>query len=384
MQNTPVLPTKLIVCPRSGLPLATVTAMCTHGWPMLSSFQANLYHPVYAFPLEKLIVNLDRELKAAEQIAWCVEDRVETEIKLNMSAIMYALNAIWQPPVEATYLWKQLEPSLPSWAVAIGTGSRLVQLAGWYHYATSKRLSFPSYRVSTKNDNIEWQNFGSWLTEAFEIKTEWESGRDKLAQEDELRKRTAALLEVRAEHIYKRIDFNKVWNWIDVQMKLDSKYPAGRRETFKSIFMKGDTNPEEWTVDDIEDVHFAVVETCDMGNEISFFINNRLRQIKAVIEDFYSSFTLISSIRSDSLDALDATTPQEQAASNAFFSTFDKRANELDTLPEAPKRESFATYPKFLQAQAQWNILKRRYDMKVKDVKDAKDVKAIQTQGEQA
>jgi hypothetical protein len=149
-------------------------------------------------------------------------------------------------------------------------------------------------------------------------------------------------------------------------MKQHPDYPAGRRETFKTIFMRGEQAPEEWTIDDIEDVHFAIVETCDMGNEISFFINNRLRQIRAVIEDFYSSFTLLSKVSGEALDALDAVTPQEQAASSTFFSSFDKRASELEQLPDAPKRESFATFPKFLQAQAQWNILKRRYDSMAK------------------
>lgn len=357
-----VLPTKIIHCPRSGLPLATVTTICSHGWPLLSAFQTTLLHPIYNFPIEKLIIKLDSELREAEQVAWCIDPTSETEIRLTMSAIMYALEAIWQPPVEATHLWKQLEPSLPSWAVAIGTGGRLVKLASWYHYATSKRLEFPRYRISTQNSNTKWENFAAWLDEAFEIKTDWEQGRDKLSHEEELRKRSAALLEVRADSVYKRIDFNKVWNWIDVQMAQYPAYPAGRRETFKTIFMKGDQSPEEWTVDDIEDVHFAIVETCDIGNEICFFINNRLRQIRAVIEDFYSSFTLLSKVSGEGIDALDAVTPAEQAASSSFFSSFDKRASELETLPEAPKRESFASYPKFLQAQAQWNILKRRYD----------------------
>ena len=357
------LPTKIISCPRSGLPLASVSAICSHGWPLLSAFQANLLHPIYGFPIEKLLVKLDSDLRSAEQVAWCVDAEAEVEIRLTMSAMMYALETIWQPPVEATHLWKQLEPSLPAWSVAIGAGGRLLKLASWYHYATSKRLAFPLYRISTANNNLHWQNFGAWLDEAFEIKTEWETGKNKFAHEAELAKRTAALQEVRAEHIYKRIDFNKVWNWVDVQMSQFPAYPAGRRETLKTIFMKADQAPEEWTLDDIEDVHFAIVETCDMGNDISFFINNRLRQIRAVIEDFYSSFTLLSSVSADGLSALDEVTPQEQAATTAFFNTFDKRATELEQLPEAPKRESFASFPKFLQAQAQWNILKRRYDM---------------------
>lgn len=362
-----VLPTKIITCPRSGLPLASVTALCSHGWPMLSAFQTTLLHPIYGLPLERLISKLQADLQTSEQLAWCVDDSTMNEMRLTMSAIMYSLDAIWQPAVEATHLWKQLEPSLPLWSVTVACGGRLVKLASWYHFATSKRLAFPAYRTSTANTNLGWENFSTWLDSAFEIKSTWEEGRDKLAYDDELRKRNAALLEVRAESVYKRIDFNKVWNWIELQMKQDARYPAGRRETFKTIFMRADQEPEAWTIDDIEDVHFAITETCDLGNDISFFINNRLRQIRAIIEDFYSSFTLLTAVTADNLASLDAVSPQEQAATANFFSTFDRRVSELESLPPAPKRESFASYAKFLQAQAQWNILKSRYDMAAKN-----------------
>ena len=335
-------------------------------------------------PIEELIVKLNSDLQAAEQLAWCVTDSEQHEIQLTISALMYGLEAIWQPHPDAVHIWKQLEPSLPSWAVSIASGGRLLKLASWYHYATSKRLSFPQYRISSKNSNLQWENFSAWLDEAFEIKAEWESGKDRLAAEDELRRRTAALLEVKAENIYKRIDLNKVWNWVDVQMKQDSRYAAGRRETFKTIFMRGDQAPEEWTIDDIEDVHFAITETCDLGNDISFFINNRLRQIRAVIEDFYSSFTLLSNVSSEGLDALDTVTAEEKQATQQFFSSFDKRASELEQLPDAPKRESFASYPKYLQAQAQWNILKRRYDARNQTTQTAASKQAAPQTGEQA
>lgn len=156
-------PTKLISCPRSGLPLATVTAVCSNGWPLLSSFQANLFHPIYGMPIEKLILKLTGELNTAQDLEWCITDREEVEMRLSISAIMYALDAIWQPPVEAVHLWKQLEPSLPSWPVTIGTGARVVKLASWWHYATSKRISFPIYRISSKNDNLNWENFSLGL-----------------------------------------------------------------------------------------------------------------------------------------------------------------------------------------------------------------------------
>lgn len=353
-------PHKLIHCQRSGILLAKVEALCSNGWPLLSAptFE-HLVHPVYSFPLDKLILRYKEQLSLAEQAEWCLADRELTELGLTMSATMYAIDCIWQPSIEAAY--KQ-QPSLPCLATIAGSAARLLSLSCWYHYATSKRMSFPLYRISALNNNLGWENFSVWLDDAFEIKADWEAGRTQLERDELLKKRTDALLTVKAEHVYKRIDFTKVWNWIDIQLVKDGRYPAGRRETFKSIFMKGDVTPEDWLVDDVEDLQFAIVECCDIGNEITFFINTRLNSIKAVIEDFYGSFTLLTHSVDDVSD--DCMTLLESEKTNAFFSNFDKKLEALQDsgieLPPAPKREGFASLGLFLKAQAEWNILSRR------------------------
>lgn len=358
--GAPKGPHKLLTCSRTGLPLATITTVCSNGWPLLGHPTFNsMVHPVFGFPLDKLIVRFKKQLIDAEDVAFCLQEAELRELALSMSALMYSLDCIWIPATEAAY---RQEPSLPCEAVVVGCGSRLLKLASWYHYATSKRLGFPLYRVSKANSNLGWENFRSWLDTAWEIKTEWEEGRDELAAEEELRARTIALHTVSAASVYKKIDLNKVWNWIDIQLAQDGRYPAGRRETFKTVFLRGDMSPEDWTRDDIEDIQLAIVECCDIGNEINFFINARLQAIKAIIEDFYSSFTLLNHAVGDVSSALDMS-PQEQERSNEFFAGFDERASILTALPPAPKRESFASLGLFLKATAQHNILSKRYDM---------------------
>lgn len=359
------LPNNVIYCPRSGVPLAKVEALCSHGWPVinqLASVTTGLLHPVYAMPLDKLIIKLKNELAAAEQIAWCSIDADQRELQLTMSAIMYSIDAVWQPAVEATHLWNKLVPALPMWPVVVASGGRLLRLASWYHYATSKRLRFPLYRISHDNKNTHWENFSTWLDDSYEIKEEWEKGRDNLQHAEEVKARTDALLTVRADAVYKRIDLNKVWNWIDIQMRLNAKYPVGRRETFKTIFMTADMHPEDWNTDDVEDVQMAILETCDIGNEIMFFIRTRLNNIHAIIRDFYSSFTLIRSVAKEGSATLDSVSQLEQDRTTEFFGGFDKRAESLDAMPPEPQREHFATPAKYLQAAAQWRILKKRYD----------------------
>lgn len=358
----------ILYCPRSGLPLAKLEALCAHGWPLVNSLTSNLsgiVHPVYGLALPRLISKLKTELEAAESAEWDVQHTAQQEIQVTVSAIMYSLDAIWQPPSEAHHLWKSLEPSLPAWPVCVASAGRVLGLASWWHFATSKRLAFPRYRVSAANKNLQWQNFATWLDDAWAIKTDWESRKQAVDTAEELRHRTDALLAVRADKVYKRIDFNRVWRWVDIQLAADKRYPAGRRETFKSIFMGADLAPQDWTLDDLEDLQQAMLECCDLGNEIMFFINQRMSNMREILKDFYSSFTLLNNVaQQGDLSDLDST--EEQEKTSEFFASFDRRAESIDDLPPEPQRHQFATIGLFLQAQAQHRILARRFAMQGK------------------
>jgi len=352
--NTANLPSKTIYCYRSNVPLANVTAICSMGWPLLSSIQTTLLHPIYSFPLPKLIVNMTELLREADSAEWLLTDGALLSIRLHMSAIMYELDAIWRAPAESN----QHVASLPAVHIAVGCAARLNKLASWYHVAASKKLAMPTYRVSKHNQNMEWQNLSAWLEDAEQTIEDWRTGADRLKTADELRKHEQALLTVKAENVYKRIDLNKVWNWIDIQMAQDTRYPAGRRTTFKTIFMRGDIAPEDWTTDDIDDIVEAILNTCDIGNEISHFITTRLSHIRALIIDFYSSFTLLSNVSSEGVAHPDMLVTEQEAK---FFADFDRRAESLADLPPEPKRESFASQALYLKAKAQHNILTKRF-----------------------
>jgi hypothetical protein len=349
------LPSKIIFCPRSGTKLLEVTAICSQGWPMLSSIQASFLHPVYSFPLEKLIVRISKQLTDAESQNWQPSEHEQIETSLSMSAIMWHLDAL----VQTSFF---PEASLPAWPTVLSTASRLRDIATWWHFATSKRLTLPTYHPCTSNNNLQWQNFTAWLDAAFSVKEEWETGRRKYATEEERKRTSEAIRELKKENIYKRIDFNKVWNWIDAQIAVDHKrYPLGRRETFKTLFMSADMNPQDWTVDDVDDLTEAVFDCCDQGNEITHFIGQRLRNIRASLQEFYGSFTLLNSGLQTSADVtqVDNHTPQEAS----FFAEFDRRAESLESLPPAPKREHFTSLGLYLKAQAQHNILARRFEL---------------------
>lgn len=351
------LPNKIIYCQRSGLPLVSVIALCSMGWPMLSTLQTAMIHPIYANSLERNIAQLKSALQAAEDIAWQCYEREERELQLLCSAIMYQLGAMWEPAEGSIH---QIEPSLPSWPVTVGCGKRLASVASWYHHATSKRMKFPIYRVTRTAGNTKWENFGAWIDEAFEIKKEWEKGRsENVLKELDAKNREDAMETVHAERLYGRVDFNKVWNWVETQMAEHKEYPASRRVTFKDLFMNGDLHPEDWTADDVEDLQFALTESCELGNDIMFFINTRLRGIKSIIQSFWGNFMLVGS-REDGPQFEMSENEKEKTA--AFLSEYDSRAAALEELPPEPQQSAFENKALFYQAQARWNILKRRFD----------------------
>lgn len=353
------LPTKIVYCKRSGLPLLSVSPLIgAAGWPLIQELHDDIIHPVYDIPLSGLLTRLRDELNIADEASWLIEEQLFKSIRLHMSAIMYSLGVIWQPPRETIHLWHKLEPSLPSEAVAAGSASRLFKVARWYHYATSKRMELPVYRVSRANNNINWENFSAWLDDAFSVRKEWESGRQELQRQDQLRLQSEALREIRNADVYKRLDFRKVWYWVDLQLMVDPTYPAGRRATFKEVFTTADTKPELWALDDLEDLQEAIIKCCDRENDVYFFVNQRIIRLREAIKSFYGSFTLLDSDVADD----PAASEREKILTAQFFSPYDQQASEITELPPEPQRHQYPTLPKYLQAAAQWRLLRARFN----------------------
>lgn len=337
---------KTIYCQNSGLPLANLEVTIFEGHlPYVESFDNSIaLHPFYKLSSRVLISKLESSLHQAQEQGWICSNAEQTRLRLLVSALMYSLDSL-----------KQECSTLPSFPVASGSAGRLLGLAKWFYFISSQRLAFPIYSVSKKNENLQWENFKFWLDSAYEVRQAWSSQSKQLARNAQQRAYELSLKEIKSESILKRVDTKKVWNWIQIQ--LEGNYAEGRLVTFRSLFLDGDLNAHDWTADDVDDLIEALNEHCDLGNEIMFFIKKRLSGIRALIRDFYSSFTVINS-NSDGGDfGSEEQTKQEQA----FFSTFDDKVDQLEQMPSAPKREDFETLGKFLKAQAHWNILNKRF-----------------------
>jgi hypothetical protein len=338
---------KTIYCQNSGVVLGVLNIKIFEGQlAYLDAHNDAVYlHPFYRLNNLVLLKKLEDCLHSLQSQGWVPtnESGEKLRLRLLMSAMMFNLDSI-----------KQTHATLPSYPVAIASAGRLLGVAKWFFYVSSQRLSFPIYSISKLNQNEQWENFKDWLDSAYEIRNAWASKSKELKKEAEQRAYSESLKEITSEH-FRRIDTRKVWNWIWLQ--LEDNVPPGRIETFKSLFLNGDTEAHEWTVDDVDDLRESLVKYCDRGNSIMFFINKRLDGIAALVRDFYSSFTIVSKVTSKDYNE-DTHTAEEQK----FFKEFDDKAQALTEMPAPPKKEDFTSLGLFLKSQAQWNILKKRFD----------------------
>ena len=336
--------TQEIRCRNSNLTLGLIQIAIVEGHMtyLQSLNEAMFFHPFYGLDSTVLIKKLEDSLHQHQETGWTPGWKEKDRLRLLCSALMHNLGCI-----------KQHEPSLPRHEIAVASAGRLLGLAKWFFFLSSRRFAFPIYSVSKANDNLEWQNFRFWLDGAYQVRHNWATQSRELQREEQERAHALALKELKGE-VYRPVDKRKVWNWINVQ--LEGKIPAGRLTTFKTLFMDGDTNPSDWLKDDVDDVQFAIAEHCDMGNEIMFFIRKRLEGIKGLINDFYSSFTLLTKVQEDKYGS-DEQTVQEKS----FFQQFDSAAETLEVLPPPPDRKDFTTNGLWLQATARHSILSKRW-----------------------
>ena len=336
--------TRTIFCRYSGVVLGQLEVKILEGhMPYLEAHEDAIYlHPFYRMSAQVLMKKLEDCLHQAQEIGWVQTDKEKERLQLLTSAIMHALCCI-----------KQDTACLPKYEYAVASAGRLLGLAKWFFFISSQRLEFPTYSISKRNENLDWNNFRYWLDSAYEIRDEWSKNSRRLELDAQKRATELSLIEIRSES-YRRVDTRKVWNWI--QLQLAGNLAPGRIETFKNLFLDGDLEAHEWTVDDVEDLKIALVQHCDIGNEIMHFINKRLDGIRGLIQDFYTGFTLLTKTGAKYEEE------EKTAEEVAFLGEFDKKAAALETLPPQPQRKDFTTLGLFLKAEAQWRILKKRFD----------------------
>jgi hypothetical protein len=339
--------------------------VCANGWALLSQPVFSVFvHPSYSLPLGKLCRKLELQLIDADHAEWNCPAPQLTDIAITMSALMYALDAMWLPTDDALTNGRNIEASLPDTKTTVGCADRLLDLASWYFQETSRRITFPLWKPSRSAGNLNWHGFSAWLDACNEIRDDWSNAKRKAENKELLRSTEDVLKLVSQAQVYKRIDTKKVWNWIELQAsEFSGKYPAGRRETLRSLFMNGEQEPEIWTADDCDDLIEMMVDTCDIGNDITSYIRNRVSNIRAAINDFYSDFTLIGASNTNRYgesSGLELTSTEKAAESN-LFGEYTEMLQSMTVCPPKPDASQFTNRVLALKAIAEWNIISKLF-----------------------
>lgn len=337
-----------IYCSRSGVTLGTFTTYLTEGRDaVVSEWKSQaILHPFYALPIPVLHKKLDSALLSAMDLDWKLPPYACLRIQLLTSAILHALEVV-----------KQDRPCLPTWKVAAGTADRVLQFSRWYHEKTSRRNNLPTFSVSSRNNNLDWSNLKDYVGELYEIKKLWSRRVRELELQEEQSVATQKANDAIRKSIFKRIDLRKVWNWIELQF--DGEIPARDIKIFKELFLEGDLNAYEWKIVDLEEFSSALVDYCDLGNDITVFIHERIKLLRIMIEEYAQGFTMIVSARNEdgSFKEVEQTSEEVQ-----LLADLDAKLEALGELPPEPKRADFVSAGLFYKAQAQWSLLKRRLD----------------------
>lgn len=334
-------------CSRSGVTLAFLNICISDGHQLyLSEWSTSItLHPFYNLPFTVLAKKLESALLQGESKEWNLPEKEQQRIQILVSATLHSMECI-----------KQECACLPSYPIALACAPQLLRLAHWFHSLASRRLSFPTYSISTQNNNLQWENLRFWIEGAESVITSWDKKKHALETEAQIRATEDALTTLRSK-VYRRVDLNKVWNWIHLQIK-DHGF-NGRLSTWKDLFMNGDLEPENWLQDDVDDLIEAILEYCNIGNEIMHFIHQRLNGISEGIKEHYSGFTLIGLNAEMYRNSQEGPTEKEKQLTDSL----DANLAAIGELPPKPERRSFATQGAFLQAEAKWNLLRRRWEL---------------------
>lgn len=340
-----------VLCRHTGVTLATLEVLIVEGSaPFLQDFGAlQIVHPFFGASEYHLLRKLEESLNYCWDRQFDVDMRHIERIQVLMVAIMHRMNC-----------FSSDGPTLPAQEIAIGSAHRLFRLARWWMLSTTRRIQLPVFSVTRRNDNRNWQNFRAWLDVAFERKVQWETQKQKLETDEELRVRDAAVREVRKSGTG-RMNLVRVWNWVELQLR--GHIASGRIATFKELFFKADLEPENWLKDDIDDFGEAVLEYIDIGNDIALFVRDRLGAAYEALNEYYDSFVVVNRAQRSFSEAPSV---QELQAEATLFADYDAEVASWTEVPPPPNTAGMGLAQR-LKAEsrhrllvARWNFLQAR------------------------
>lgn len=336
-------------CKKTGVYLGVFNCTIIEGSTLLmqSVSDSMMIHPFFGLSDHVLLSKFDDAIDTLINDDWVPRN------KANIQKLQVLTVAI----IDRLGCYVSRYGTIPSEKVAIASCMGIRSIAKWFLYETSKRPMFPSYCPAYNAES--WESLRGWIWSCFEIREDYTSRVRRIYLEAEQKARQDAAKEAINNSVgYKKSDYRKIWNWIELQ--LDGNVHPKRIKTFKQIFLMADLEPELWNEDDVEDLQIEIIANCDESSSVYSFALHRCRALADYLSDFYGSFTMVTSAVNG------ASTELEKQRTDELTAELDAK---LDSLPElvAPKESDFLSRALFMKAQAEYKLLSMRRNSQRKD-----------------
>lgn len=273
--------TKNLYCQLSGVQIGTLalTGSSAGVTPYIRNWDAMiLRHPIFSLESSRLL--------AFSRTLWRRHGNEDTSdankqtLQICFLAVLHSLDSI-----------QQEVPALPPLWVVQANFKAVFSLAFWKFALESERFKFPTYKVSKRNNNLDFRNIKDYLDICFIIKEEYAST---------VRQRDEAAKIARAERAEKKlrsswvspISNRELWSWVQSQLA-GTKYENDAAGWMATIFLaKTDKAITQFDKDEITLFDEIIQSECISDNGMMFAVRNRIDEIKKIWSDTKEAFDI--------------------------------------------------------------------------------------------
>lgn len=311
-------------CRYTGVPIGLLHVQTVAGaLPYLSHWkEMQAAHPLFSLPPAKLLAftrSTQQQLAALSELE--DPDAVTAHEKLLQIAFVAVLHSLGSI--------QQERAALPALELVQTQLQRVFALAYKKQILASKRLSFPTFKISRINQNEAFENIAEYLTSCFDVMNAFERGVQDAVEEEKVRLAEEAMRKLRDSWIVP-VGKKSLWKWVRAHLA-GTKYEADAAGWISTLFLGAQKTVLEFDSDETDLMEDIILSTAPGGNGIMAAVRAHIASIRKLQQDNKEAFTV---------DFGEYTTA------------------EFEPAPE-PQQKDFATKVEWIRARARWHLQQR-------------------------
>ncbi len=274
-----------LVCARSGLTLgnfegASAMTLGLGFSPYIKVWKENTFlHPVFSLSL--------RELVLKSLACW------ESEKSGTRSYSPQYKGLLFLAMLHASDCIKQDVPAFPSLKTIDTHFNRLIELLSWKQDINSTRLVLPKLHIwkgaKGEDTNNPFAGVGAWLDACDSAKNDYEN--TVRTRQKEAKQKASVLAErsIRSQ-MYSNISLRRPWDWIETQVP---QFVMEANADLELLFFAAEERIQHWDEADIDALEGLVLSHCELGNNVSYEVNKRIKQLRTWHSIYMDTFEIV-------------------------------------------------------------------------------------------